>query len=162
MTDITKLPYRRCVGIMLLNKEGKVFVGQRFDQTGGVEPAAWQMPQGGIDDGEMPRLAAIRELEEEVGVTPDKAEILSQHPAWLPYDLPEHLIEKVWNGQYRGQSQKWFLMRFLGEDKDINIATEIPEFMAWKWVDVADLVDLVVPFKRDVYIQVVAGFGAHL
>lgn len=150
--DAASLPYRPCVGIMLLNGQGQVFVGRRIDQT--VE--AWQMPQGGIDDGEEPRDAALRELKEEIGT--DQAEILAESRDWLKYDLPANLIGKVWRGRYRGQTQKWFAMRFLGAEADIDIDTEHPEFQAWRWLAMDDLLQHIVPFKYDVYARVVAEF----
>ena len=152
MRPFAERPYRPCVGIMLLNARGHVFVAQRIDQR--VE--AWQMPQGGIDDGEAPAAAALRELAEEIGT--DKAEILAESPDWIPYDLPETLADKVWKGRYRGQTQKWFAMRFTGADRDIDINTKHPEFDAWRWAAIDDLPNLIVPFKRDVYEQVVARF----
>ncbi len=152
MRPFAERPYRPCVGIMLLNPRGHVFVAQRIDQR--VE--AWQMPQGGIDDGEEPAAAARRELAEEIGT--DKAEILAESPGWIPYDLPESLADKVWKGRYRGQTQKWFAMRFTGSDSDIDINTKHPEFDAWRWAAMDDLPNLIVPFKRDVYEQVVATF----
>lgn len=145
-------PYRPCVGIMLLNAQHLVFVGQRIDQQ--IE--AWQMPQGGIDEGEDPRAAAFRELEEEIGS--GNAEILAESRAWLNYDLPPDLADKVWKGRFRGQAQKWFAMRFLGDDAEIDIDTEHPEFEAWRWVPMVDLPRLIVPFKRDNYEKVVAEF----
>ena len=146
------LPYRPCVGIMLLNAEGKVFVGRRLDQT--VE--GWQMPQGGIDEGEDVRAALFRELREETGT--DKAEIIAEMDAWITYDLPPHLVGVAFHGRYRGQKQKWFALRFLGEDRDIDLATHHPEFSAWKWVEMESLLGLIVPFKRDTYAKVIAAF----
>ncbi len=146
------LPYRPCVGVMLFNPEGLVFVGKRIDQT--VE--GWQMPQGGIDGDETPRQAALRELEEETGT--NKAEILREMDEWLAYDLPSHLLGVALHGRYRGQRQKWIAMRFTGEDSDINIATEHPEFGQWKWLAVEALPRLIVPFKRDTYAKVIAAF----
>lgn len=144
-------PYRRGVGIVLLNTRGKVFVAERIDT-----PGAWQMPQGGIDKDELPRVAALRELQEETGT--DKARILAVSRSWLRYDLPADLQKKVWKGKYRGQEQKWFLMQFTGQDADIDIATEHREFAAWKWARFEDLPKLIVGFKRDIYVQVVATF----
>jgi putative (di)nucleoside polyphosphate hydrolase len=158
MIDPTTLPYRPCAGVMLLNREGKVFVGQRIDTT--VE--AWQMPQGGIDDDEDAEGAATRELGEEIGVTPDKVALIAVAPGEFYYDLPPDLVGKVWKGKWRGQRQRWFLFRFLGEDSDVNIATEHPEFSTWRWIDPADLPRLIVPFKRALYEDVLAAFAAHL
>ncbi len=158
MTDLpdSELPlYRPAVGIMLLNRERHAFVGRRIDMPAGL--AAWQMPQGGIDPGETPREAALRELQEEAGT--DKAEILAESREWLHYDLPPELTGGVWGGRYRGQRQKWFAMRFLGEDGDIDPgAAEHPEFDAWEWVAPERLPELIVPFKRQVYRDVLAEF----
>jgi putative (di)nucleoside polyphosphate hydrolase len=153
--DVESLGYRPCVGIMLLNAVNEVFVAQRIDAIA----EAWQMPQGGIDKGEEPAEAAMRELLEEIGT--NNAEIIAEHPEWIPYDLPEHLVGRLWKGRYRGQTQKWFAMRFLGDDADIDIDTAEPEFNAWRWAPMGDLVDLAVPFKRHVYADLVEAFG-HL
>jgi putative (di)nucleoside polyphosphate hydrolase len=151
----SELPfYRPGVGIMLLNPKGNVFAGRRIDMPAGL--AAWQMPQGGIDPGETPRQAALRELKEEVGT--DKAEILAESAVWHHYDLPPEIAVRMWRGRYRGQRQKWFAMRFLGGDADIDPATEHPEFDAWEWVEPARLPDLIVPFKRQIYLDVLAEF----
>ncbi len=139
---------------MLMNRAGQVFVGQRIDAT--VE--AWQMPQGGIDDGEDAETAAIRELGEETGVQPDKVELVAVAPGEFYYDLPEDLIGKVWKGKWRGQRQRWFLYRFLGEDGDIDITTDHQEFRAWRWVAPAELPEIIVPFKKALYQDVLAGF----
>lgn len=149
--DPELLPYRPCVGIMLVNGEGRVFVGRRKDT-----PDAWQMPQGGIDKGETPREAALRELEEEIGTA--KAEVVAETAGWHRYDLPPHLQGRVWGGQFRGQEQKWVLCRFTGRDSDIDLGTRHPEFDAWQWVAVEDLIRLIVPFKRAIYEAVVAEF----
>jgi len=134
---------------MLINKGGLVLVAQRIDQRA----EAWQMPQGGVEDDETPRQAAMRELEEEIGT--NRAEIIAETEAWIPYDLPRELADKIWHGRFRGQTQKWFAMRFLGEDEDINLATAEPEFDAWKWTPLANLTDVAVHFKRENYRQVV-------
>ena len=147
------LPYRPSVGMMVLNDRGQVFVGKRIDQT--VE--AWQMPQGGIDEGEDPRTAALRELEEEIGAR--NFEFLREHPEWLTYELPDRLVGVAWKGRYRGQKQKWFALRFTGTDSEINLETPHQEFSEWRWVPVDDLLGLIVPFKRETYARVVADFG---
>ena len=158
MTAPEPLPYRPCAGIMLLNAQGQVFVGQRRDAS--VE--AWQMPQGGIDPGEDAETAALRELGEETGIAPDKVALIAVAPHDLTYDLPPELVGKVWKGRYRGQIQRWFLYRFLGEDDDVDIATRHPEFTAWRWIAPATLPDVIVPFKRDLYAQVIDIFTDHL
>jgi putative (di)nucleoside polyphosphate hydrolase len=149
------LPYRPCVGIMLFNRHGKVFVGKRIEQT--VE--GWQMPQGGIDKGESPKQAALRELKEEVGT--DKAEIIGEMEDWVTYDLPEHLIGVAFHGKYKGQKQKWFALRFTGEDRDIDLTSHEPEFSAFRWVDLKTLPSLIVPFKRETYKAVIAALGKY-
>lgn len=156
--QINALPYRPCVGIMLINHAGDVFTAQRLDSSAN----AWQMPQGGVDKGEQANLAALRELEEETGVTADKVTVLGETKGWFPYDLPHALVPKLWKGRYKGQEQKWFLMRFHGLDSDINIATEIPEFSEWRWTPSDQLVANIVPFKRDVYSRVLQEFAPHL
>ncbi len=153
--EIEKLPYRPCVGMLLLNAEDRVFVGRRID-TAKEGDNIWQMPQGGIDEGESPAAAARRELREEIGT--DKAEIIAESRQWLHYDLPSHLLGKVWKGRYRGQKQRWFALRFLGCDSDIDLDTRHPEFDAWQWVELDDLPGLVIPFKRDTYRAVVSEF----
>lgn len=151
------LPYRPGVGIVLFNREGKVFIGRRMDN----HADSWQLPQGGIDEGEDPYTAVFREMEEEIGTR--KAEILGAYDEWLHYDLPERLIPKLWNGRYRGQKQKWIALRFLGEDADIDLnAHNIPEFNAWKWAGLDELLDLIVPFKRGVYATVIAEFKKYI
>jgi putative (di)nucleoside polyphosphate hydrolase len=147
-------PYRRGVGVALFNREGLVFVARRVD----TEPAAWQMPQGGIDADEDPREAARRELAEETGI--EHAEILGATRGWLVYDLPPALAAKVWRGRFRGQRQKWFAMRFSGRDRDIDLAASgKPEFSAWRWVPLAETPRLIVPFKRAIYERVAAEFA---
>ena len=154
--DGEPLDYRPAVGIMLLNSRGEVFVARRCDMP---TTAAWQMPQGGIDPGETPRQAALRELKEEIGTA--KAEIIAESRGWLHYDLPIELVGSVWGGRYRGQRQKWFVMRFTGRDSEINLATRHPEFDAWRWVVSSRLPELIVPFKRQLYIDILAEFQAH-
>jgi len=146
------LPYRPCVGIMLLNRDNQVFVAKRLD----MRSEAWQMPQGGIDAGEEPRAAAFRELLEETGT--GKAEIIVESRDWLTYDLPDELIGKVLKGKYCGQRQKWFAMRFLGDDADIDIDTDEPEFSEWMWAERETLPGRIVPFKRQLYIDVLKEF----
>jgi putative (di)nucleoside polyphosphate hydrolase len=152
---ITDLPYREGVGILLLNPANEVFVGRRIDQTA----EAWQMPQGGIDPGEDPEAAAYRELFEETGIR--NVRLVAASRDWLSYDLPEDLRAKLWKGRYRGQRQKWYAMRFLGRDTDIDLKVHHPEFDAWRWAPLHDLPSLIVPFKRPLYELVVAEF-AHL
>ncbi|HMT43628.1 MAG TPA: RNA pyrophosphohydrolase [Chakrabartia sp.] len=155
---MTEKAYRPCAGIMLLNADGKVFVGQRLDSLGD----AWQMPQGGIDEGEDPRDAALRELWEETGIEPHLVEIVTQSANEHFYDLPDHLQGKMWGGKYVGQRQIWFLLRFTGSDADVNIETEHQEFRAWQWAQPDSLVELIVPFKRELYANVLSEFAAHL
>ncbi len=153
--DPMRLPYRSGVGIMLLNALGDVFVAQRID----MPSDAWQMPQGGIDEGEMPESAAWREMQEETGTR--AAVLLAESRIWYRYDLPAELVPQLWKGQYRGQEQKWFAFRFTGTDADIAIAGAHAEFSAWKWTPVATLPQLIVPFKRQLYAELVSEFG-HL
>lgn len=152
------LPYRPCVGVVLVNSDGHVFAGQRRDASA----PAWQMPQGGIDPGETPRDAALRELEEETGVPRDHVEIVARTDDWLYYDLPADLVPKVWNGAFRGQKQQWFLMRLQGDDSRIDINTAHPEFSAWRWFEPEALIATIVPFKRAIYREVMDRFAPYL
>ena len=150
--------YRRGVGVMLLNREGKVFVGARIDNT----DEAWQMPQGGIDEGEEPWATVLRELEEETGIRPHLVERIAECPERLKYRLPDELIGVIWKEPWVGQDQDWYLARFLGRDSDVNIATKHPEFREWKWIEPAQLPELIVPFKRDLYRRLIAEFADYL
>lgn len=156
--EIEQLPYRPCVGIMLANTRGHVFVGQRLDR----DSAAWQMPQGGVDAGEKCLDAALRELWEETGVTEKLVSLEGESMGLIKYDLPHDLVGKVWGGKYRGQEQKWFLFRFHGTDDDVTIETDHPEFSEWKWLPKDQLVEAIVPFKREVYAKVLAEFEGKL
>lgn len=147
------LPYRACVGVALFNSKGKVFVGERIDT-----PGAWQMPQGGVDPGETTEQTALRELAEEIGT--NKAEIIRTSPQTLRYDLPDDMIKRLWNGKYRGQEQTWVAMRFIGEHSDINLnAFDPPEFSDWQWINLSEAIDLIVPFKRALYTEVIEMFS---
>ncbi len=145
------LPYRPCVGAALFSRHGKVLVARRADTVNAEgAPGGWQLPQGGIDEGEDPRRAVLRELAEEVGT--DRAEVIGEHPEWLTYDLPPELVGKALGGKYRGQRQRWFALRFTGEDTDIRLNLDPhPEFDTWRWADLAELPGLAVPFKRPIY-----------
>jgi len=158
MTDVSSLPYRPAAAVMLLNDRNQVWVGQRRDST--LE--AWQMPQGGLDEGEEPQAGALRELEEETGIASHLVEIIARSERELLYDLPDDLIGKLWKGRYRGQRQYWFLARFLGQDEDVRIETADPEFRAWRWVEPQELPHLIVPFKRALYEAVLEEFLPHL
>ena len=150
--------YRRGVGVMLLNADNKVWVGARIDNS----DDAWQMPQGGIDKGEAPWATALRELEEETGIAPHLVERIAECPEQMRYDLPPELRGKLWKGKWKGQLQDWFLCRFLGRDSDVDIATKHAEFNEWKWVEPRLLPELIVPFKRDMYRELLRHFGMHL
>lgn len=149
--------YRPCVGIVLLNNNFKVFVAKRLDEQRPENPNSWQFPQGGINDAEDPKVAALRELKEETGV--ETVEVLKEIPNWLYYDLPADIALRSWQGRYKGQRQKWFLMKFTGLDKEINLAQNQPEFCAWEWVSPNEAINRVVPFKIDVYKQVINYFA---
>ena len=151
--------YRRCVGVMLLNAQGLVWIGRRHDKPNDEGKGQWwQMPQGGIDKGEEPRDAVLRELAEETSIT--SAEVIAEAPRWYDYDLPAHLIGKSWNGKYRGQTQKWFALRFVGDESEINLAPpgHTQEFDQWRWARMDEILGLIVPFKRPVYEKVIAAF----
>ena len=152
------LPYRPAAAVMLLNNDDKAFVAQRIDSS----LDAWQMPQGGLDPGEDAQAGALRELEEETGIGPHMVEVIAQASRELLYDLPPEMAGRMWGGKYRGQTQSWFLVRFLGSDADINLDTEHPEFRAYKWVDPWHLPNLIVAFKKQLYEDVLAEFAAHL
>ncbi len=150
---LKKLPYRASVGLMILNSKLEVFVGRRIDS----KTEAWQMPQGGIDEGETPEIAVLREMKEEVGT--NNAEILATTKEWYHYDIPNYLVNKLWNGKYRGQRQKWFLLNYLGNDGEININnSQHREFTDWKWVKIEELPQIIVPFKKNLYIAVIEEF----
>jgi putative (di)nucleoside polyphosphate hydrolase len=150
--------YRRGVGVMLLNRDRKVFVAARIDNPGD----AWQMPQGGIDADEEPWAAALREVEEETGITPDLVERIAECEEALRYEIPEEWRPKRWAGQWKGQLQHWFLARFLGSDEDVDLDTEHPEFRAWQWVEPKQIPELIVPFKRDLYRRLLDDFAPYL
>ena len=151
-TSSENLPYRKNVGLMIINTHKKIFMGQR------IKGEAWQMPQGGIDGKETPEKAAIRELYEETGITKEKINKISTSKVWKTYEFPKELIPKLWNGRYRGQIQKWFLFQYTGKDSDINISLAEQEFSNWRWTNENDLLKLIVPFKKAVYIDVISEF----
>jgi len=163
MPPFESLPYRPCAGIVVLNRGGLVFVGRRASGPEHIDAThVWQMPQGGIDDDEDPYKAALRELYEETNIR--SVEKLGEMPEWLSYDIPRDLVGEAWGGKYRGQTQKWYALRFTGDDSEIDVATpgggaHKPEFIAWRWVDMRELPDLVVPFKREIYERVVKAFS---
>ena len=158
MQDLSGLTYRPCVGLMIVNQRRQIFTGQRL----GYSSKAWQMPQGGIEKGEESLIAAYRELEEETSIAKDKVELLAVSKNWFHYDLPSELVPKLWNGVYRGQTQKWFLMRFLGDDTDINLLTKVPEFSSWRWSSKTQLTRYIVPFKKTLYKKVIKEFELFL
>ena len=153
---LSERPYRSCVGLMVFNKEGNVFCGQRLDNK--VE--AWQLPQGGIDKGELPIEAGYRELNEETSII--NVEFVSEYPDWLNYDIPLPLADNLWDGKFRGQTQKWLAYKFLGEDKEININTKNPEFSEWRWVSSMELLNLTIPFKKNIYKKVLKEYSSNL
>lgn len=153
--EIDTLPYRPCVGLVVLNRDGLIFAGQRLDNPGD----AWQMPQGGIDEGETPLEAALRELSEETGINPGAVDVIRESGYWHPYELPRTLIRKLWGGRFRGQTQRWFAIRYLGDDDGISIDTHEPEFRCWAWMHHEELIHKIVPFKRDTYTQVFDEFA---
>ncbi len=156
--DIAKLPYRPCVGVMIANPRGQIFVAQRKDR----DTDAWQMPQGGVDKGENTRDAALRELEEETSIAPKLVTIEAETDGLIRYDIPHDLVPNIWKGRYRGQEQKWYLLRFHGTDTDVDLETDHPEFTSWKWIAPDNLVGSIVPFKRAVYEEVLAAFAGRL
>jgi putative (di)nucleoside polyphosphate hydrolase len=165
MTRFEDLPYRRCVGLTVLNRDGLVFIGRRIDGPEHVDRThVWQMPQGGVDSGEDPYRCALRELREETNIR--SVERLGTIDDWLTYDIPRDIVGQAWNGKYRGQTQKWFALRFTGKDSEIDVAHPAgghkPEFVEWRWEPIKNLPGLVVPFKREVYERVVTEFSKYV
>lgn len=159
LIDPASLPYRPCVGTVLINRDGLVFVGNRI-QKFDIGPNTWQMPQGGIDKGEEPRAAALRELQEETGVAPHLTDIIGEIDDWLTYDLPPELVGYALKGKFRGQKQRWFALRFSGTDHDIDLTADAhQEFSDWRWAPLSEIVDLIVPFKRHIYERIAKDFA---
>ncbi len=156
--EIAALPYRPCVGLVVARPDGTVFAGRRIDNPGD----AWQMPQGGIDRGETAQDAALRELGEETGIPSSAVSIVAEAPEWIRYDLPQELVPRIWKGRFRGQEQRWFLMRFEGPDDLIDIHGRHAEFSAWAWMRPERLIERIVPFKRQTYEAVFSAFGDRL
>ena len=157
MSEKKHLPYRLGVGLVIFRADKKIFTGRRLDNT-----SAWQMPQGGMDENEVPLETAYREMFEETGISEDKVSLAGATKKWYRYDLPSEIQSRFWNGKYRGQSQKWFLFEFIGEDTDINISTKNPEFCEWRWSSIDDLVEKIVPFKMELYKKVLKEFKHQL
>ena len=158
MNGVSQEKYRACVGLMVINKKKEFFTGQRLD----FKSNAWQMPQGGINDGENAESAAFRELEEETSIGKCDVQLIAESKNWIKYDLPSYLVPQLWNGKFKGQKQKWFLFSYLGQDKEINIETSEPEFSRWRWSSKEQLVKSIVPFKRDVYTTILDEFKQFL
>ena len=157
MSEKKHLPYRLGVGLVIFQSDKKIFTGRRLDNT-----SAWQMPQGGMDENEVPLETAYREMFEETGISKDKVSLVGITKKWYRYDLPSEIQSRFWGGKYRGQSQKWFLFEFIGEDTDINISTKIPEFCEWRWSSIDDLIEKIVPFKMELYKKVLEEFKHQL
>ena len=153
MSENKHLPYRLGVGLVIFQSDKKIFTGRRLDNT-----SAWQMPQGGMDENEVPLETAYREMFEETGISKDKVSLVGITKKWYRYDLPSEIQSRFWGGKYRGQSQKWFLFKFIGEDTDINISTKMPEFCEWRWSSIDDLIEKIVPFKMELYKKVLEEF----
>ena len=157
MSEKKHLPYRLGVGLVIFQSDKKIFTGRRLDNT-----SAWQMPQGGMDENEVPLETAYREMFEETGISKDKVSLVGITKKWYRYDLPSEIQSRFWGGKYRGQSQKWFLFEFIGEDTDINISTKTPEFCEWRWSSIDDLIEKIVPFKMELYKKVLEEFKHQL
>ena len=157
MSENKHLPYRLGVGLVIFQSDKKIFTGRRLDNT-----SAWQMPQGGMDENEVPLETAYREMFEETGISKDKVSLVGITKKWYRYDLPSEIQSRFWGGKYRGQSQKWFLFKFIGEDTDINISTKMPEFCEWRWSSIDDLIEKIVPFKMELYKLVLQEFSQQL